>query len=274
MKKIILSLLVTLTTTGIWAQGPTTSGITWNTGTNSGTFAMPAYDVEVTTELWYKLEEDADNSSDLKAKKNVYLVRTLQTGGWNTFSVPFNIYPIPAGWTVKKLTDSEYNSTTKVLTLIFDEETTQIEAGKPYLIQVDATYDFTADDHEFSDITQDYTAHNAETTYADFVPVMDRAYLTAGQDKLFVVGNTLTYPNADGYMKGFRAYFQLRGGAESAAPTAFRMDFGEETVTGILNVEATEMRQTGIYTIDGRKLDRLPNIPGVYIVNGQKVINY
>ena len=30
------------------------------------------------------------------------------------------------------------------------------------------------------------------------------------------------------------------------------------------------MRQTGIYTIDGRKLDRLPNIPGVYIVNGEK----
>ena len=61
MKKIILSLLVALmATTGATAQSPATSGITWNTGTNSGTFTMPAYDVEVNTELWYKLKEDAD----------------------------------------------------------------------------------------------------------------------------------------------------------------------------------------------------------------------
>ena len=89
--------------------GPTTSGITWNASTNSGTFLMPAYDVEVSTELWYRLKEDADNSSDLKAKTNVFLERTLQTGGWNTFSVPFDIN-IQSGWTVKKLTGSDFDN--------------------------------------------------------------------------------------------------------------------------------------------------------------------
>ena len=59
MKKTILSLLVALmATTGAWAQSPTTSGIDWNPSTNSGTFLMPAYDVEVSTELWYKVDEE------------------------------------------------------------------------------------------------------------------------------------------------------------------------------------------------------------------------
>ena len=54
MKKTILSLLVALmATTGARAQSPATSGITRNTSTTRGTFLLPAYDVEVSTELWY-----------------------------------------------------------------------------------------------------------------------------------------------------------------------------------------------------------------------------
>lgn len=90
MKKTILSLLVALMTTGAWAQSPTTSGIVWNTSTNSGTFLMPAYDVEVTTELWYRLSQTEDNTT-YQTKTNIFLERTLQAGGWNTFCAPFAI---------------------------------------------------------------------------------------------------------------------------------------------------------------------------------------
>jgi len=272
MKKIILSLLVALTAvTGAWAQ---VGDVTMNKvgDTYSGTFTMPAYDVEITTELYYKLEEDADNSSDLKAKSDVFLERTLQTGGWNTFSVPFDINPIPTGWTVKKLSSSDFNTTTKVLTLNFADETTKIAAGVPYLISVDAAYDFTADGHEFSGVTQDYTANSATTTYADFVPAMDRVNLAASQNILFVTGgNKLTYPTSAGYMKGFRAYFQLKGDAVAAA-RSFTMNFGDEEVTGIIGVTANTNRtnDTNVYDLSGRRVQNPTK--GLYIQNGKKVI--
>ena len=251
--------------------GPTTSGIVWNTSTNSGTFLMPAYDVEVSTELWYRLKEDADNSSDLKAKTNVFLERTLQTGGWNTFSAPFDIN-IQSGWTVKKLTGSDFDSSTKELTLTFGDEETKIAAGVPYLIKVDAAYDFTADGHEFEGITQDYTAHNAVTDYADFVPAMDRVNLAASQDILFVTGgNTLTYPTSAGYMKGFRAYFQLKGDAAAAA-RSFRMSFGDETGIKSLTPDPSPKGEGSIYSLDGRKLNGQPIRKGVYVVNGKKTV--
>lgn len=239
---------------------------------NSRTFAMPAYDVEVSTELWYKLEEDADNSSDLKAKTSVFLERTLQTGGWNTFSAPFDV-TIQSGWTVKKLTGSDYNSTTKVLSLTFGDETTKIEAGKPYLIKVEAAYDFTADGHEFEGVTQDYTAHNAETTYADFVPAMDRVNLAASQDILFVTGgNKLTYPTSTGYMKGFRAYFLLKGAAASAGAREFKMDFGDGETTGVADVRGKMADgRSEYYDLQGRKVAQ-PTQRGIYIQNGKKVI--
>jgi hypothetical protein len=250
--------------------GPATSGIDWNTSTNSGTFTMPAYDMEVSTELWYRLKEDADNSSDLKAKTNVFLERTLQTGGWNTFSVPFDINPIPAGWTVKTLSSSSFNTTTKELTLNFSDEETKIAAGVPYLIKVDAAYDFTADGHEFEGVTQDYTAHNAETDYADFVPAMDRVNLAASQDILFVSGgNTLTYPTSAGYMKGFRAYFQLKGDAAAAA-RVFNMSFDDES-TGIrLTPNPSPEGEGSVYDLSGRKLSNGQMKKGVYIQNGKK----
>lgn len=239
---------------------------------NSRSFTMPAYDVEIVTELWYRLKEDADNSSVLKAKTNVFLERTLMTGGWNTFSVPFDIDPIPSGWTVKKLNTSEYNSTTKALTLNFADETSKIAAGTPYLIKVNADYDFTADGHEFSDVTQDYTAHNTETTYADFVPVMDRVNLAASQNILFVSGgNTLTFPTSEGYMNGFRAYFRLKDSATAGA-RSFRMSFGnEESGIESLTTNPAPKGERSIYTIDGRKVAQ-PTHKGIYIENGKKVV--
>jgi hypothetical protein len=268
MKNIILSLLVALSaTTGAWAQ------IAVSGSGNSRTFTMPAYDVEVSTELWYKLEEDADNSSALKAKTDVFLERTLQTGGWNTFSVPFDINPIPTGWTVKKLSTSDFNTTTKVLTLNFTDETTKIAAGVPYLISVESAYDFTADGHEFSGVTQNYTANTTSTTYADFVPAMDRLNLTASQDILFVTGgNKLTYPTSTGYMKGFRAYFLLKGAAASAGAREFKMDFGNGETTGVADVRGKMADgRSEYYDLQGRKVAQ-PTQRGIYIQNGKKVI--
>ena len=270
MKKIILSLLIALTAT-----------IGANAQTQTYDFIMPAYDVELTTELWYKLSETAtDNQVNYGTKTDVYLERTLLAGGWNTFCAPISISKqkmetvFGEGVQVKELRSSNYDNETKVLTLTFGDPD-HIVSGSPYLIKLggEANVDLTADGKEFANVEQDWRSKPNQTTYVTFQPVLVPEELQGGDKSVLFVanGNTLTYPITTGNINAFRAYFKLLGDAATGAPAAFRMDFGQEIVTGILEVEASaEKRQTGIYTIDGRKLDRLPNIPGVYIVNGEK----
>ena len=75
MKKTSLSLLVALTaTTGAWAQIAVTDN-----GNGTYDFSMPAYNVEVSTELWYLVDEEktpAENAA-YGTKSDFFLNRTL-----------------------------------------------------------------------------------------------------------------------------------------------------------------------------------------------------
>ena len=238
-------------------------------------FRMPDFDAEVSTELWYKLDEAADNSA-LAGKTNVFLKRTLQPGGWNTFCAPFAIADpasvFGAGVKVRQLIGASVTGNT--LTLTFGNAAS-IAAGTPYLIKLNGEdpVDLAADGKEFEGVTQNYTAH--PTTFSgvvSFVPVINPTAMTA-DDKtvLFVTGgNKLTYPTADGNINGFRAYFQLDGSLSSAR--SFVLDFGDGETTG-LNLTPTLSQGEGVwYTLDGRKLQSTPTAKGVYIVNGKKTI--
>lgn len=218
-----------------------------------------------------KLAETADNQTWLTEnnaqKRNVTLTRSLQTGGWNTFCAPFSTVT-PSGWTVKELTESEFNSTTGELTLTFSDASS-IVAGKPYLVKVTAS----VVNPVFEGVTISSTTTTTETTAADFVPVVNPTNLTGGDKSvLFIIGgNKLTYPENDGNINGFRAYFQLKGDAASLA-RAFRMSFDDD-VTGIVTVLSDEpTTASGTYTLDGRRIEGQPTQKGVYIVNGKKTI--
>lgn len=218
-------------------------------------------------------DADINNAARLGYYKDVANVditisgRTLQTGGWNTFCVPFNL-DTPTGWTVKTLTASSFNSGTGELTLTF-ADAASIEAGKPYLVKVDAD----VANPTFDGVTISNTTTTTETTAVDFIPVMNPTNLTGGDKTVLFVsgGNTLTYPSGDGNIKGFRAYFQLKGESVSLA-RAFRMSF-DDNVTGIVTVLSDEpTTSSGIYTLDGRRLQGQPTGKGMYIVNGKKTI--
>ena len=237
-------------------------------------FRMSNFDAVVSTELWYKLDEAADNSA-LAGKTNVFLKRTLQPGGWNTFCAPFAIADpasvFGAGVKVKQLIGASVTGNT--LTLTFGNAAS-IAAGTPYLIKLNGEdpVDLAADGKEFEGVTQNYTAH--PTTFSgvvSFVPVINPTAMTA-DDKtvLFVTGgNKLTYPTADGNINGFRAYFQLDGSISSAR--SFVLDFGDET-TGLTPVPSPRGEGSEYYSLDGRKLQGTPTAKGVYIVNGKKTI--
>ena len=222
------------------------------------------------------LNEEEDLSAVLVANNgklaNVTLMRTLQAGSYNTFAVPFEIdYTTlnDMGLTVKRMTASEYNESTKQLSITFVDAST-IEAGKPYLVKVAAS----VENPTFSSVTVSATAVPTKTDALDFIPTMGKTTITGSeaQSVIFLgAGNTLYNPSAlPADMKGFRAYFQLKG--EGAHVRAFSMDFGDGEATGIITPGAGgRPADDAVYTIDGRRIGK-PAQKGVYIQNGKKYV--
>ena len=230
--------------------------------------------VRLVYDLAQTLDQATDNSTFISTnngvKYDITLGRTLQAGGWNTFSVPFNT-ATPSGWTVRELTDASYNEGTKTLTLNFGNAAS-IVAGHAYLVKVDAEVATpTFNDVEIVDGTTTTTIQDV----VSFVPVMNPTSVTGGDKKVLFVtgGNTLTYPNTTGNINGFRAYFLLKEGAASLA-RSFTMSFDDGESTTIENVAMSqEPAANGLYyDLQGRRIEGKPTQKGVYIFNGRKIV--
>lgn len=238
--------------------------------------ATPAFDVELEVEYETELalSETTDNSAALTEwdgyEADVTLTRTLSAGSWNTFAAPFST-AIPEGWTVKELTSATFADGT--LTLNF-ADATSIEAGKPYLVKVAANTDLSTAPFTGAIVSKD--AQPFTSTNVDFIPTLGATTIPDGDTKtvLFLTANnTLLNPSAlPANMKGFRAYFQLKGETASLA-RAFSMNFGDGETTGIIAIGTDRAASTdnATYTLDGRRISKATQ-KGVYIQNGKKVI--
>jgi len=251
--------------------------------------AFPSANVTFVDDLnAFTLAEDVDNTAAIAGRNgheaNVTLTRTLKAGSYNTFAVPFDIDAATLtaqGITAKKLTASSLDGTT--LTLTFADATT-IEAGKPYLVKVAAD----VENPTFAGVTVSSTVSTTETDNVDLVPMMGKTLVTGPEgDKdntkavLFLASNnTLVYPTVvndasqeASYMKGFRAYFQLKGAAaDPASVKSFAINFGDETGIISLTPNHSPVSEGSIYMLDGRRVSSQQAQNGVYIVNGKKVI--
>ena len=238
--------------------------------------ATPAFDVELEAEYEtaLALSETTDNSAALTEwdgyEADVTLTRTLQAGSWNTFAAPFST-AIPEGWTVKELSSATFADGT--LTLNF-ATAASIEAGKPYLVKVAATTDLSTAPFTGAIVSKD--AQPFTSTDVDFIPTLGATTIEGSDTKavLFLAANnTLLNPSAlPADMKGFRAYFQLKGETASLA-RAFSMNFGDGETTGIIAIGTDRAASTdnATYTLDGRRISKATQ-KGVYIQNGKKVI--
>ena len=252
----------------------------------SATDEMSPYDGTLTsatftlTDNGIRLDEAADNSPVLAKKDgqqaNVSLTRTLQAGGYNTFAAPFAIGSdvlTAKGITAKQLTASAFDSKTGVLSLTF-ATVTSLEAGKPYLVKVGTN----VENPTFEGVTISSTATTTETDAVDFIPTLGVTAITAdAQSILFLsAGNRLYNPAAANsqQIKGFRAYFLLKGDAASAR--SFCLDFGDGETTGIKAIDNFTISQSdNCYDLSGRKIEKSSNgkmAKGVYIVNGKKIV--
>ena len=253
-------------------------------GNNTWEFTMPDYavvaNIEYDTDL--ELQEENVNTTVLADwdgyEADVTLKRTLKAGSWNTFAIPYDIstgflnilknyYGITA---VKELTDASLTDGT--LNLTFDNAT-RIEAGKPYLVMVESDFDLST--IAVAEVVK-ATPQPFTSTYVDFIPTLGKTEITGSDPKtvLFMTsGGYLKHPTEmPAYMKGFRAYFQLKDDAVNAA--SFNLDFGNGETTGIssLTPEPSPNGEGSIYSLDGRRLSGKPAQKGVYIVNGKKMV--
>lgn len=264
-----------------WTCNTATSGIDWNPSTNSGTFLMPAYNVEVSTELWYKVDEEKTLDENIAAyggKSDFFLNRTLTANVWNTFASPFAIAAgdmtkyFGAGAKVRQLSTTSVAE--NVLTLNFTDAT-EIVAGQPYLVKPAANVDFSADGKEFAGV--DLTAATptaTETDYVNFVPTLGKTAVTGDVKDILILNasGTLVHPSAVGNMKGFRGYFVMHDAPANA--NAFVINFGEGETTGIqpIRMENGTTPAEGTYDLSGRRIQGQPTQKGVYIQNGKKVV--
>ena len=273
-KKNILSLLALL---GAAVSGANAQIAVSGEG-NTFTFTMPAYSVEITTELWYKLDATKtfdQNVADYGTQTDFFLDRTLTKDVWNTFASPFAIASgdiatyFGAGAKVRQLNTTSVEGT--VLTLNFTDASS-IEAGKPYLVKPAVNVDFSADGKEFAGVNLNTATPTADnTTYVDFVPTVGKTAVTGNVEDILMmtIEGKLVHPTAVGDMKGFRGYFVMH---DATAARAFRIDFGDGESTGIIPIrmENGSTNAEGIYDLQGRKVTQPTK--GIYIQSGRKAI--
>ena len=244
------------------------------------TLTMPEADVELEAAYYTLLPETNDGAwlwANDGQTADIQLGRTLQTGGWNTLALPFTIDAATLGLSAAKELESA-TLENYVLTLNF-QDATVIEAGKPYLVKVAEN----VVNPTFDGVLVSDALVPTETAVVDFIPTLGATTITGDDAKtvLFLAAeNKLKNPTAlPTDMKGFRAYFQLKG--EGAQVKAFQLNLGEDEATGIIAIEHGTLNiNQSVYDLSGRRVANGQSSmvngqslkKGVYIVNGKKTI--
>ena len=226
---------------------------------------------------------------------------------WNTICLPFNVAatnPFLTDATLMELdtaapdASNGYTHITAVdkanltdeyytLYLNFSQVSTGITAGKPYLIkwpteagQAVELKNPTINDVDIPNVAVSVgsvTSADGRVTFQGLLSAKDIAALD--NTMLFLgASNTLYYPNDAMTIGANRAYFQLNNGFTFGEPNAgvrsFNLNFGEEEITGVEQVESLEFRVESEewYTLTGVKLEGKPTAPGIYICGGRRVV--
>lgn len=196
----------------------------------------------------------------------VRLNRTLTSGHWNTFAVPFDIETE----SLKDAQIAKFTGKMEGSTMIFENGQTRIEAGTPYLVKWEVKNPI------YEGVT--LKAINAQTvsstdkrysfvaTYSPATLALDKTERYLGSD-----GN-LYYPTGTegqaNRLKGLRAYYRV------PATAGTKIAFFDETTGIALPKEQSQPCQFKVYNLNGQYLgSSLNGLPkGLYIVNGRKVI--
>ena len=199
-------------------------------------------DDEAALRILLRLSENSNNSSIGTNKDQVIdvaLTRSLTSSQYNTFCLPFNLNNAQLeaifgeGYDLEEFDHSELVGDALELTFV---KRTSLTEGAPYLIKpsVDVVNPY------FEGVTI-YSGEPGSDEfdaniyfYSTFAPTV----LASSKSILFLgANNELFWPESEGSIKAFRAYFVLQGAAASGAAKRARIVKKEDAATGIQNTE-------------------------------------
>ena len=208
--------------------------------------------------------------------------RTLfKDGDWNTLTLPFSLDESKTaalldgnGYLMALDTETTVDGHKTgldggVLYLNFTEARA-ITAGRPYIIK------WTGGDNLTEPLFEGVNLSKGDpqpVTFSggSFVGNYDEVKVAQGDAFRYIIlagGNTLGYSAVGSTLHNFRAHFEIDDPTEVKA---CQLSFGEAGTTGIIPVRA-ESAATGIYTLDGLRLESVPSRKGIYIKDGKKVM--
>ena len=204
--------------------------------------------------------------------------RTLYGGEWNTLCLPFDVYDgnyddntsfsgtLLQGAEVKTLSSSSFADGS--LTLTFSDAST-IVAGVPYIVKVNSNIA----NPRFTNVTiSTTTPGQSGSGVATFNGCFDPTEITGSNNLYLGAANTLYYPSSSVTINPFRAYFKLNLPSGQQVKS-FVLNFDDDTeTTSIKQINNTASATDSYFTLDGRHLNDKPATPGLYIINGKKVV--
>ena len=185
------------------------------------------------------------------------------TAGYNSVCLPFAIHATDFGAGAKLETYTQMNESKVNFTTITDNN----EAGHPCLVYCPA--DVTEWNIEKTDA---YVVANP-SPYGDGNATLYGAFtnnnIGAGCYKLSADGTALGITSEKGKVTAFRCY--LKPTDMSQAPQRLFVIHDDAATTGITTLPIDVTTSAPIYDLSGRRMQQ-PLKPGLYIVNGQKVM--
>ena len=279
--------------------------VTEKTATISGLATNSLYEYQIQsvkgdkTSEWSKLadfalltlDSEADNSDLINTYNGKQAHVTLanrtfyKDGKWNTIYLPFDMTLDQV--TASPLADADIRTLTNNITdegdyvmLNFTAEGEALTTwggnmffgGVPYIAKWNEGSDIV--NPEFANVTITNAQYfvgdqNSVMFVGTYAPIEFDADDTS---VLFVnANNKLNYPQAGATIGAFRGYLQLVGmTAESGSGVKFYTNLDDDA-TGIAKIN--DAKDSGEwYDLSGRKLASKPNMKGIFIVNGKKVL--
>ena len=220
---------------------------------------------------------------------------------WNTLCLPFDVIgenidqtPLVNAeiWELDIAQKDDYaqptgfDSQTEVLTLNF-KPARNIEPGKPYVFEWRTTTSSVINDPVFENVTiksseESEMAVTSNDGTVQFIGTYAPTTLIGNTTANLYMGpeDKLTYPTSTDYVNAFYAYILVDlgnglglPGEQTVKKIIMNIADEENVITKVIEIMMpTPVQDDAWYDLLGRKYDTKPNTPGIYIMNGRKIL--